>query len=384
MERIAVIMGKMHSGGKKNLVMEYYRHIDKSKIQFDFICDSDSNAIPTEEIEEMGGKVYVISPYQHIIKNMHEMYNIIKNNNYKIVHGYNNTMNIFAMFVAKIAKVPIRINESISMGADKGDWKNNIKKVLRPFSKVFSNVYMANGETCGRWQFGDKIYEKDGVEIFKTIINTEINNYNEVLRKETRKKFDIKEDNIVIGHIGRLTEQKNSLFLIDIFNEIIKQNNNVKLLLVGDGNLKKQVLSRISNYGISDYVIYLGRTEKIRELYNAMDVFLLPSLYEGLPVVGIEAQCTGLPVVFSDAVPKESSPCDDLGCFIPLEYNAKKWAEIVLNKVIGTKENRYGRKKELKKTGFDSDTEAKKLEDFYLKSVKEVNERTKSRYVGVN
>lgn len=369
MERIAVIMGKMHSGGKKNLVMEYYRHIDKSKIQFDFICDSDSNAIPIEEIEKTGGKVYVISPYQKIIKNMYDMYKIMKNNNYKIVHAYNNTMNIFAMFVAKIAKVPIRVNESISMGANKGDWKNNIKKVLRPFNKLFSNVYMANGEMCGKWQFGEHIYENGGVKIFKTIINTETNGYSKDLRNETRKKYGIANDCIVIGHIGRLTEQKNSLFLIDIFNEIVKKRNNVKLILVGDGNLKKQVLKRISTYGISDYVIYLGRTEKIYELYNAMDVFLLPSLYEGLPVVGIEAQCTGLPVFFSNAVPKESSPCDDLGFFIPLEYNAKKWADVVLSKVVKIKENRYERINELKKKGFDSETEAKKLEEFYLMSI---------------
>lgn len=369
MERIAVIMGKMHSGGKKNLVMEYYRHIDKSKIQFDFICDSDSNAIPTEEIEDMGGRVYVISPYQNIIKNMHEMYNIIKRNNYKIVHGYNNTMNVFAMFVAKIANVPIRINESISMGADKGDWKNNIKKMLRPFSKLFSNIYMANGETCGRWQFGDKIYEKDKVKIFKTIINTESNGYSKELRDNTRKKYGITAECIVIGHIGRLTEQKNSVFLIDIFNEIVKKNSNVRLILVGDGNLKKQVLKRISSYGISDYVIYLGRTEKIYELYNAMDVFLLPSLYEGLPVVGIEAQCTGLPVFFSDAVPKESSPCDDLGFFISLKNTAEEWADIILTNTIELVKNRHERKAELKRYGFDSDTEANKLGEYYLELV---------------
>lgn len=369
MERIAVIMGKMHSGGKKNLVMEYYRHIDKSKIQFDFICDSDSNAIPTEEIEDMGGRVYVISPYQNIIKNMHEMYNIIKRNNYKIVHGYNNTMNVFAMFVAKIANVPIRINESISMGADKGDWKNNIKKMLRPFSKLFSNVYMANGETCGRWQFGNKIYEKDKVKIFKTIINTESNGYSKELRDNTRKKYGITEDGIVIGHIGRLTEQKNSVFLIDIFNEIVKKNSNARLILVGDGNLKKQVLKRISSYGISDYVIYLGRTEKIYELYNAMDVFLLPSLYEGLPVVGIEAQCTGLPVFFSNAVPKESSPCDDLGFFISLKNTAEEWADIILTNTIELVKNRHERKAELKRYGFDSDTEANKLGEYYLELV---------------
>ena len=141
------------------------------------------------------------------------------------------------------------------------------------------------------------------------------------------------------------------------------------MILVGDGNLKKQVLKRISSYGISDYVIYLGRTEKIYELYNAMDVFLLPSLYEGLPVVGIEAQCTGLPVFFSDAVPIESSPCDDLGFFISLKNNAEEWADIILANTIKLVRNRHERKVELKRYGFDSDTEANKLGEYYLELV---------------
>ena len=127
MERIAVVMGKMHSGGKKNLVMEYYRHIDKTHIQFDFICDSDSNAIPEEEIKELGGRVYVITPYQNIFKNIIEIRNICKKNRYKIIHGYNGTMNVFAMFAGWSAGVPIRINESISM-SHSADKKTILKK----------------------------------------------------------------------------------------------------------------------------------------------------------------------------------------------------------------------------------------------------------------
>lgn len=371
MIRIAVVMGKMHSGGKKNLVMEYYRHIDRSKVQFDFICDADSNAIPRKEIEQLGGKVFLVTPYQNILKNVSDMKKIFKREHYKIVHGYNNTMNVFAMLAAKQANVPVRINESISMGADSGDWKNNLKKILKPLNKLFATNYMANGEVCGRWQFGDDLFKSGKVKIFKTVIDAKKNDFEPGLRKRTREELDL-EDNFVVGHIGRLTEQKNTLFLIDIFNEIHKRNSKARLLLVGDGNLKDKVLNKIQNYGLSKEVKYLGRTEDIHKLYNAMDCFVLPSIYEGLPVVGVEAECSGLPIFFSTAVPRESSPCADLGFFVNLSESAKKWADLILANTKFPNKERAGRVEEICNTGFDSVTQASKLLDYYRILINEV------------
>lgn len=363
MERIAVIMGKMHSGGKKNLVMEYYRNIDKSKIQFDFFCDDDSNAIPKEEIERLGGRVYVIAPYQNIFKNMSEMRAICKKNGYRIIHSYNGTMNLFSMFVGWQCGIPIRISESISM-AHSGDKKTILKNILRPFSKMFATHFMANGETCGRWQFGDKLFDEGKVRVFKTVINTEVNKYNEKLRNTTRKQYGI-EDNIVIGHIGRLTEQKNTIFIIDIFNAIVKRESKAKLLIIGDGNLREAMLAKIDEYGIGEQVIYLGRREDIPQFYNVMDGFLLPSLYEGLPVVGVEAQNCGLPVFFSTEIPKESSVCEELGIFISLKKSVDEWADEILMTIKNNMSNRIGKTDEVKKTGFDSSFEANKLEEYY-------------------
>ena len=363
MERIAVIMGKMHSGGKKNLVMEYYRNIDRSQIQFDFICDSDSNAIPHEEIQRLGGNVYEVTPYQHIFKNMRDIYKICKKNKYKIIHGYNGTMNIFAMFVGALAGIPIRINESISM-AHKDDKKTILKKILKPFSKCFSTHYMANGELCGRWQFGDKTFDSGKVRIFKTVINTDSNKLQLAIRNKTRHKLNI-EDNLVIGHIGRLTAQKNTLFIIDIFNEIVKNESKAKLLIVGDGDLREEMLNRIKKYRIENEVLYLGRREDIQQFYNAMDAFLLPSLYEGLPVVGVEAECCGLPVFFSAEIPRESSPCEDIGFFIGLEKNAAEWADIILKKTRKLSMERCDRSDDVKRAGFDSRNEGRKLTEYY-------------------
>lgn len=360
MERIAVIMGKMHSGGKKNLVMEYYRHIDRSKIQFDFICDEDSNAIPTEEIESLGGRVYVVPRYQNIIANIKAIEKICKENKYKIAHGYNGTMNIFGLYAAWHAGVPVRINESISM-AHKSDKKTIIKNILKPFSRCFATHFMANGEACGKWQFG-KLYDEGKVAIFKTVINADENKFQPELREKCRKEFGL-EDSVVIGHIGRLTVQKNTLFMIDIFAEILKIEEKAKLLLIGDGDLREEMLKKIDDLGIKESVLYLGRREDIKQFYNAMDAFLLPSLYEGLPVVGVEAECCGLPMFFSTEIPEESSPCSDLGVFVDLEKNYREWAKIILDKVKTV--TRKDHSEEIKLAGFDSVTEAEKLHQYY-------------------
>lgn len=360
MERIAVIIGKMHSGGKKNLVMEYYRHIDRSKVQFDFICDEDSNAIPIEEIESLGGRVYVIPPYQRIFANIRAIKKICKENKYRIAHGYNGTMNVFGLYAAYRGGVMLRINESISM-AHSSDKKTILKNILKPFSRCFSTHYMANGDACGKWQFG-KLYDEGKVAIFKTIINTDENKFDKEMRDKCRKKFGL-EDSIVIGHIGRLTAQKNTLFIIDIFNEILKLERKAKLLIIGDGELREDMLLKIEEYGLEESVLYLGRREDINQFYNAMDSFLLPSLYEGLPVVGVEAECHGLPMFFSTEIPKESSPCEDLGVFVGLDKSAAEWAQMVVNKIKEVE--RTDHSEEVKKAGFDSVTEAMKLLKYY-------------------
>lgn len=363
MIRVAVVMGKMHAGGKKNLVMEYYRHIDRDKVQFDFFCDTDSNSVPKEEIEALGGRVYMIPPYQNIVANMNAMKKIFRENKYPILHGYNSTMNIFAMLAGKQCGIPVRINESISMG-HKSDKKNILKNLLKPFSRCFATHYMSNGEVCGRWQFGDKLFDAGKVTVFKTVIDTEKHKFEPELREKCRREFGL-EDNIVIGHIGRFTAQKNTLFIIDIFNEIVKKESKAKLLLIGHGDLEGEMMEKVKQYGIEDKVLNLGKREDIHQFYNAMDCFLLPSLYEGLPVVGVEAECGGLPIIFSTEIPRESSPCHDLGVFIDLNKGASEWAEVSIKKAIEIKTSRIDHTHEVGISGFDSNFAAGELTKYY-------------------
>ena len=367
MLRVAIVAGKVDSGGKKNLIMEYYRHIDRNEVQFDFICDKDSKAIPYEEIEKLGGRVYIIPPYQHIFKNMFYMKKIFKENNYPIVHAYNSTMNVFPMFVAKLCGVPVRISESLSM-AHEGDWTTVLKKILRPMSKLFANYYMACGEDCGRWQFGNKLFDKGKVDVFKTVINTEFNSFNKDVRERTRKEYGW-ENKYVVGHIGRFTAQKNSVHMIEIFGAVARKEPNAVLCLIGDGELKKDMMNIIDELGINDKVFYLGRREDIQQFYNAMDCFILPSLYEGLPVVGLEAESCGLPMFFSTEITKEANACE-LGHFISLDENVDKWADEI---ILSMKKNIPIRKsydKEVSRAGFDSKSEAIRLQNYYLEALK--------------
>lgn len=361
--RVAVVMGKMHAGGKKNLVMEYYRHVDRSRVQFDFLCDTDSNSVPKEDIESLGGRVYMIPPYQQIFANMNAMKKVFRENHYKILHGYNSTMNFFAMMAGKQSHIPVRINESISMG-HKSDKKNFLKNILKPFSKCYTTHFMSNGEVCGRWQFGDALFDAGKVTVFKTVIDTKKHIFEPDLREKCRKEYGL-EDNIVIGHIGRFTAQKNTLFIIDIFNAIVKKEPKARLLLIGHGELQDEMLERIKKYDIEDHVLFLGKREDIHQFYNAMDCFLLPSLYEGLPVVGVEAECCGLPMFFSTEIPRESSPCNDLGFFISLDRGAEDWADIVLKKTKSLMPKRTDRAEAVRNAGFDSASEGLKLTDYY-------------------
>ena len=370
MLRIAVIAGVLHSGGKRNLIMEYYRHIDRTKVQYDFICDSDSNGIPEEEIKALGGRVYKVAPYKNLITHLKDTYKILKENKYEVMHAFDNTLNIFPMFLGRIAGVKVRISESISKG-DKNEKKTLIKYALRPFSHWFANCYMANSIDCGIWQFGKKTYDKGEVSIFKTVINADTNAFDDKLRESTRKKFGW-ENKVIYGFIGRYVPQKNPLFLIDIFNEITKKQENATLVMIGFGELENEMHDRIQSYGITDRVMNLGRRDDINQFYNAFDTFLLPSLYAGMPVVGIEAQCAGLPIFFSKNITEETT-ASELAHYIGLEESPVIWADKIVKVVEDYMPKRRSYAAEVKINGFDSKSEALRMQSFYLAQINSVD-----------
>ena len=279
---VAHIMGKWNGGGVESVVMNYYKNIDRNRIQFHFLCDEDSTDIPYEEIEKLGGKVIVIPPYQKLFKYQKELYRIFKENNYKIVHSHINALSVFPLKIAKKAGVPIRIAHSHST-SNKKEWKKNIlKMILRPFSKLYANNYFACTEYAGKWLFGKKVVERKELNVINNAIDLKKFEFNENTREDLRKELGIKEDVLVIGHVGRFMKQKNHEFLIDVFEKAIKQDDNIYLILVGQGPLEDKIKEMAKEKGIEYKILFLGQRNDVNKLYQAMDIFVLPSLYEGL------------------------------------------------------------------------------------------------------
>lgn len=364
--RVAQIMGKWLGGGVEAVVMNYYRNIDRNKVQFDFICDEDSKYIPKEEIEKLGGKIILIPPYQKPFKYHKELKRVLKEGKYKIVHSHISTMSFFSLWAAKSAKVPIRIAHAHSTTNKQEKKKNLMKQVLRPFSKVFANRYFCCSELAGRWLFGNEAYNQGKVYLLNNAIDVDKFKYNEKVRKAKRKELNIKDKDLVIGHIGRFVKQKNHEFLIYIFNEIHKQNKNTVLLLAGDGPLKEEIQNKVKELKLDKYVRFLGQRNDANELYQVMDAFVLPSLYEGLPVVGVEAQASGLPCFFSTDMTKETKVLDSTK-FISLTHTSKYWADKILNEIKSF--NRQDTTKEITDKNFNIKSEAEKL----LKDYEELN-----------
>ena len=360
--RVAHVIGNWLGGGVESVVMNYYRNIDRNKVQFDFLCSESSTDIPYEEIEKLGGRVFIVPNYTKVVKYQKELKKIFKENNYKIVHSHISTMSVFPLRAAKKAGVPIRIAHIHSTTNKKEKKKNLLKQVLRPFSRVYATDYMCCSELAGRWLFGDKEYDKGNVYLLNNAIDLDKFKYNESLRKEKRKELCISDDTLVIGHVGRFVAQKNHSFLIDIFNEVHKQRENSILLLAGQGPLMEEMKEKVKILGIEESVKFLGQRNDIDKLYQAFDVFLLPSLYEGLPVVGVEAQATGLLCELSNDMTKETKVLDTTR-FMSLDNTAEEWANKILDDY--SKFKRHDTTSEVTKNDFNIKKESTKLVQKY-------------------
>ncbi len=374
--RIAHIVGKWVGGGVEAVIMNYYRYIDRNKIQFDFICDSDSTNIPYEEIEKLGGKVILIPPYQKIINYHRELKKVLKKGKYKIVHSHINTLSIFPLYAAKRAGIPIRIAHSHST-TNKKEWKKNLlKQVLKPLAKGFATDYFCCSEYAGRWLFGNKVYNDGKVYLLNNAIDLKKFKYNQKIRNKKRKELKIKDNQIVIGHIGRFVQQKNHDFLIDIFKEIHKQNKNTILLLAGQGPEKKKIKEKVKELHLSKAVKFLGQRNDANELYQAFDIFLLPSLYEGLPVVGVEAQASGLLCILSNSMTKETKVLETTK-MIELNRKKEEWATIILKEY--SQFERKNTLEEIKRKGFDIQKESKKLEKKYFDLLEKIEKKEEQK-----
>jgi glycosyltransferase involved in cell wall biosynthesis len=345
--------------GVASFLMNYYRHIDRKKIQFDFLSCSLLEDNYSEEIQRLGGIVYNAPSYKkHLFKYINFVYNIIANESYDIIHCHQFLLSIISLSIAKKRGIKIRIIHSHNnFISSKG--KRLLVCLFRNFWPLFTANFFACSEDAANFLFGKKCKYK----IFNNAIEPERFIFNNTARNSIRDDLCLPENAFVIGYVARFDKQKNHLFLIDVFNQILRKNMNAYLLLVGTGILQDKVKKYVTDLNITNNILFYGISEKVYELYSAMDVFVFPSLFEGLPVTGIEAQCAGLPVVASLNIPK-AMQITPLVCWLDLKSGSETWAEKVLE--YSSPKERVDMTELITKNGYNINIECKKLEEEYV------------------
>lgn len=349
----------MGRGGLETMLMNYYRKIDRTKVQFDFLVHREFEADYDAEIRELGGKIYHVSrlipwsrKYQKELKNFFQ-----EHPEYKIVHVHQDCLSSVALKCAMECGVPVRIGHSHSSSAVK-----NVKYLIKRYymKKIprYATDLLACGAMAGDWMFSGSKYQ-----MIRNAIDTEQYEYSVEKKRQIRQEWKL-EDKKVVGHVGNFTPAKNHTFLLEVFREISIKNPEANLLLVGGGEGMNAIKEKTKEMHIEDKVIFAGVRSDVQDCMQAMDVFVFPSLYEGLPVTMIEAQAAGLPCIISDRVSEECIVTDGLVTLQSLEESPNRWAEQIMEV---WNQPRKTHREELQKAGYDIQTAARELEEFYIK-----------------
>lgn len=356
--RILHIVTTMNRGGLETMLMNYYRQMDRNKIQFDFLVHRNEKSAYEDEILDLGGRIYRLPKLNPFNLHYRKQLNLFfaEHPEYQVVHVHQDCLSSIALKAAYKNQVPVRIAHSHNSSQDK-DIKYLIKRIyMRNIPKYATDLF-ACGKEAGDWMFGGEKYE-----ILNNAIDAKQFKCNQSIRENVRKSFDI-ENNFIVGHVGRFNYPKNHDFLIDIFNEVYQFNPNAKLMLVGSGELEQKIRDKVDKLGLTDHVLFLGSRSNVNELMQAMDVFVFPSHYEGLPVTLVEAQASGLPIFKSDNVPNQCQITPNVYS-LPLDVSAKEWAEKIIDRSKGfIRENTFD---DILKAGYDIKANAKWLEEFYI------------------
>lgn len=329
-KKICIVMPEIGSGGVEAVLINFFSHIPCNKYNLSIVTYKISNGYRKNLFEKLGFRIILIPPKKEGLgKSIYAMDHVFKVNRYDVVHAHMTMWNCIPMLLAWKRKVPIRISHSHLAVKPQGLANRGVLLLQRMIIKLFSNRLCACGEDAAISLYGRKTFENGQVEVINNAIDANKFKKNTTVRKDVRRELGISENTFCVGHIGRFHEHKNHVFLLKIFKELHKLIPDSKLLLVGDGDLKENLIVESKKSGIISDVLFIGVRNDPERIYQAMDVFCLPSLYEGLPVVGIEAQAAGLPCVFSDRISPKVC-ITQLATVIPLSDNAKKWADVIV------------------------------------------------------
>lgn len=367
--RVLQIVGRMDRGGIENFVMNIYRNIDREKVQFDFLCHYGREAAFNDEIRAMGGRIYempAIRDETHVyywklfeyIKALEKFFK--EHKEYKIIHGQmTNTASIY-MPIAKKHGVTTRIAHSHNSHGKVGMLGVVTDILKKPVFKYATDLF-ACSEAAAKYFYPESYITAGKVKIVPNAVDAGKFRFNPEKRKQMRIEFGV-ADKLVIGCVGRFRTEKNQAFLLGVLQEALKTEPNAVLLFAGDGPLEDDVKQKAAEMRIADKCVFLGMRSDIPDVMQAMDVLAMPSLFEGLPVTGIEAQAGGLSVIASTGIPDEMNAIDMVE-FIGLEDGEKVWAE----KLVETaKQPKVDTIEKIKKARYDIHTLAPWLQEFYL------------------
>lgn len=368
--RVLHVIGIMNRGGAETMIMNLYRHIDRSKVQFDFVENSSEPAVFDEEILSLGGRIYRCPHYNgknHFtyVKWWNDFFKAHPKE-YPIIHGHlGSTAAIYLSIAKKYGAYTIAHSHNTNAEKSLQQWLFNVYSYP---TRYIADKFFTCSKEAGIARFGEKIAEDPQKCI---MINNAINVvgyvYDPIARVKKKKQLGLNSE-VIIGHVGRFNPQKNHTFLLEIFAALLKKEPNAVLLLVGGGEDMPKIQAKAQTLGIAEHVRFLGIRSDVAGLMQAMDVFVFPSLYEGLPVTMVEAQAAGLPCIISDKVPPECILTEGLVDVLPLSAGAETWAEKILEK---RDVPRTDRRTEIAAHGFDINTEAIKLQEFYINAAGE-------------
>ena len=333
MIKILQVLGTRPSGGVGAFLYNYHQYIDKSKLQFDYLMFNDTqNGSYDEKVKILGANVYVLPALKH--KRIFKLTKLLDKffaehaNEYKIVHLHSANLAFLVLRIAKKYGIKVRIiHAHATVYSDKYWWKALRNKILWKFGLKYATDYFACSKPAGEFYYGKEALKSGVIKVVPNAIDLEKYKFDKNIRKKVRAELNI-ENKFVVGHIGRMSPPKNQIFLLKVFAEVKKKQDNAILIMVGDGPLRKELEKEILKLGLTDSVILVGVRDDVPQLLMAMDVFLLPSLFEGLGIVAIEAQASGLKCIMSDVIPKETNVGG--AEYLSLQADYKKWAEYVL------------------------------------------------------
>lgn len=346
MKRLLCIVGSMDAGGAETFLMKIYRTLDKTKYQMDFCVGKKEKGFYDDEIKKMGGKIYKITPKtKGAWKNFNDIKKIVKENKYEnVLRTSQNSLSALELLAARMGGAKNLIFRSSNSSVYGGRKERIVHYLFRPFANVISNKKIAPSKEAGDFMFGWAEYV-----IVNNGLNIEDYEFSEGARKKYRKEFGAKENTVVIGHVGRFNKQKNHKFLIDVFEEYHKKNEDSVLWLLGEGELKDEIKKYVNSKGLKDCVKFLGVREDVNKIYSAMDCFVFPSLFEGMPNTVIEAQVAGLSCVVADTVTRDCGVSNQV-VFLKLEDDVGVWAESIILKNVS---KRKSYRAENKDTSYD-------------------------------